>query len=99
MSVEGSYDCILKTPRGDQKSVLVVNVSGDTWTGTNTSEQGTLECKDGKVDGDTITWTMDITSPMSLKLTGTATIEGDDLTGSVKAGFLGSMPLSGTRIR
>ena len=29
MSVAGSYECVTKTPMGDQKSVLTVNVSGD----------------------------------------------------------------------
>ncbi|MEY4500851.1 MAG: hypothetical protein RIS52_741, partial [Pseudomonadota bacterium] len=35
--------------------------------------------------------------PMPMKLEGTATIDGDALTGSVKAGAFGSMALSGTR--
>lgn len=29
MSVAGSYDCVTKSPMGDQKSVLTVNVDGD----------------------------------------------------------------------
>ena len=31
------------------------------------------------------------------KLEGTATVDGDTLTGSVKAGAFGSFPMSGTR--
>jgi hypothetical protein len=37
MSVAGSYECVVKSPMGDQKSTLTVNVDGDTWTGTNSS--------------------------------------------------------------
>lgn len=98
MSVAGSYECVLKSPMGDQKSVMTVNVDGDTWTGTNAGAQGTLECKDGKVDGNTITWSMDLTVPMPMKLEGTATVDGDAITGSVKAGMFGTFPLNGTRV-
>jgi hypothetical protein len=98
MSVAGSYECVLKSPMGDQKSVMTVNVDGDSWTGDNVGAQGTLKCENGKVDGDTITWSMDLTVPMPMKLEGTATISGDDLNGSVKAGAFGSFPLTGKRV-
>ena len=97
MSVAGSYECVTKTPMGDQKSVLTVNVSGDSWTGTNAGAQGSLDVCDGKVDGNTLTWKMNMTVPMPMTLEGTATVDGDTITGSVKAGMFGSMPLSGTR--
>lgn len=98
MSVAGSYECVVKSPLGDQKSTLTVNVDGDSWTGTNAGQQGSLEIKDGKVDGNTITWKMDMTVPMPMTLEGTATIDGDALTGSVKAGAFGTFPMSGTRV-
>jgi len=97
MSVAGSYECVTKTPMGDQKSVLTVNVSGDSWTGTNAGAQGSLDVYDGKVDGNTLTWKMNMTVPMPMTREGTATVDGDSITGSVKAGMFGSMPLSGTR--
>ncbi|MFN3473626.1 MAG: hypothetical protein ACK4ZW_06220 [Blastomonas sp.] len=97
MSVAGQYDCVTKSPMGDQKSVLTVNVDGDTWTGSNAGQMGTLEINDGKVDGNTLTWTMDMKVPMPMKLEGTATVEGDTITGQVKAGAFGTMAMSGTR--
>ena len=98
MSVAGSYDCVTKTPMGDQKGVLTVNVDGNSWTGTNAGAQGTLDCYEGTIDGNTITWKMDMKVPMPMLLEGTATIDGDAITGSVKAGMFGSMALSGTRL-
>jgi hypothetical protein len=98
MSVAGSYECVTKTPMGDQKSTLTVNVDGDTWTGSNAGAQGALDIYEGKVDGNTITWKMDMVVPMPMTLEGTATIEGDAVTGSVKAGMFGSMAMSGTRL-
>jgi hypothetical protein len=98
MSVAGSYDCVVKSPMGDQKSTLTVNVDGDTWSGSNAGAQGSLDVYDGKVDGNTLTWKMDMKVPMPMTLEGTATVDGDTITGSVKAGMFGSMPMSGTRV-
>ena len=98
MSVAGSYDCVVKSPIGDQKSTLTVNVDGDTWSGTNAGAQGSLDVYEGKVDGNTLTWRMDMKVPMPMTLEGTATVDGDTITGSVKAGMFGSMPMSGTRV-
>ena len=98
MSVAGSYDCVVKSPMGDQKSVLSVNVDGDTWSGVNAGAQGSLDVYDGMVDGDTLTWKMDMKVPMPMTLEGTATVDGDTITGSVKAGMFGSMPMTGTRV-
>ena len=98
MSVAGSYDCVVKSPLGDQKSTMTVTVDGDTWTGTNSGATGSLDVYDGKVDGNTLTWKMDMKVPMPMTLEGTATVDGDAITGSVKAGMFGSMPMSGTRV-
>ena len=98
MSVAGSYECVVKSPMGDQKSVMTVNVDGDTWSGTNAGARGSLDVYEGKVDGNTLTWKMDMKVPMPMTLEGTATVDGDTITGSVKAGMFGSMPMSGTRV-
>jgi hypothetical protein len=82
---------------GDQKSVLTVNVDGDSWTGSNAGQMGSLDITDGKVDGNTLTWTMDMKVPMPMKLEGTATVDGDTITGQIKAGAFGTMAMSGTR--
>jgi hypothetical protein len=82
---------------GDQKSVLTVNVDGDSWTGSNAGQMGALDITDGKVDGNTLTWTMDMKVPMPMKLEGTATVDGDTITGQVKAGAFGTMAMTGTR--
>ena len=97
MSVAGPYDCVTKSPMGDQKSVLTVNVDGDSWTGSNAGQMGALDITDGKVDGNTLTWTMDMKVPMPMKLEGSATVDGDTITGQVKAGAFGTMAMTGTR--
>ena len=97
MSVAGVYDCVTKSPMGDQNSVLTLNVDGDTVTGTNAGAMGGMDIEEGKVDGNTANWAMNMTVPMPMKLEASVTVDGDALTGSVKAGAFGEMAMTGTR--
>ncbi|MFM5917377.1 MAG: hypothetical protein ACKOOL_07580 [Novosphingobium sp.] len=97
MSVAGTYECVTKTPMGDQKSDVTIVVDGDTFTGTNAGAMGSMTMDNGKIDGNTLTWTMNMTVPMPMTLEGTATVDGDTLSGTVKAGAFGAFPISGTR--
>lgn len=97
MSVAGTYDCMTRTPMGDQTSKFTVTVNGDTFTGSNTGGMGSMDVEDGKVDGNRLTWKMKMTVPMPMTLDGDATVDGDTLTGSVKAGAFGTFPMTGTR--
>jgi len=97
MSVAGVYGCVTKSPMGDQKSVLTLVVAGDTVSGTNAGGTGSMDVEDGKVDGDSATWTRNMTVPMPMKLEASVSVSGDELTGSVKAGAFGEMAMSGTR--
>ena len=94
--VDGTYDVTVKSPLGDQKSTLTVKSDGNTFTGTNSGAMGSSDVS-GEVSGNTLTWQQKITTPMPMTLDMTATIEGDTITGSAKAGAFGSFPLSGQR--
>lgn len=99
MSVAGSYDCVTKTPMGDQKSTFTVipGDDGKSFTGTNQGAMGSMDVEDGKIDGNTLTWKMNMVVPMPMTLDCDATIEGDQLIGNVNAGAFGSMPMTGQR--
>ena len=97
MSVAGTYTVITKTPMGDQSSDMTITVDGDTFTGTNAGAMGSMSLDNGKIDGDKLTWSMNMTVPMPMTLDGEATVDGDAITGSVKAGAFGTFPISGTR--
>lgn len=98
MSVAGTYEVVTKTPMGDQKSTLTINVSGNAFTGSNNGPMGAIDIPDGSVDGDTITWSSQITTPMPMKLDCQATVDGDTISGTVTAGMFGSFPMNGSRI-
>ena len=97
MSVAGTYDCVTKTPMGDQKSKFTVNPDGDTFTGQQAGAMGSMDVVDGKIDGNKLTWKMDMKVPMPMTLDCDATVDGDAITGNVKAGAFGSMALTGQR--
>ena len=83
--VDGSYDCVTKSPMGDQKSVFTVNSDGGSFTGQNAGAMGSLDVENGKVDGNKLSWTMNMKVPMPMTLECEATIDGDALTGTRQA--------------
>ncbi len=99
MSVAGTYDTVVKSPMGEQKGTFTVvpGDDGNTFTGSMAGGMGSMDVKDGKIDGDTLTWAMDMTVPMPMTLNCTANVNGDQLTGTVNAGAFGDMPLTGQR--
>jgi hypothetical protein len=92
MSVEGTWDISIKTLIGERKATVILK-----------SEDGaTLRAKerllyDGTVEGDTVRWKTDITSPMALTLAFTGKVSGDSITGSV-ATALGTWTFRGVRV-
>ena len=98
MSVAGKYECVTRSPMGDQTSILTGEVDGASFRGSNSGPMGNMEITGGTVDGNTISWSSNITVPMPMKLDCTATIDGDALNGTVTAGMFGSFPMTGKRI-
>ncbi len=95
-NVDGSYDVTVKSPMGDQKATLTVQSAGSSFTGNFAGGMGTSDVS-GDVDGDTLSWKMDITVPMPMTLDCKATVNGDAIEGSVGAGAFGAFPMTGTR--
>ena len=96
-NVDGAWNVVVKSPLGDQQSVLTIASDGSAFTGNMSGAMGSLDVEDGKVDGDTLTWKMSLKVPMPMTLDCQATVDGDAITGSAGAGAFGSFPLSGTR--
>ena len=96
-NVDGTWDTVTHSPMGDQKATLTVNSTGDSFTGTYAGAMGTTDVN-GKVDGDKLSWAVDITVPMPMTLTIEATVDGDAINGTVTAGAFGSFPMEGTRV-
>ncbi len=97
MSADGNWNTTMNTPMGAQNGTMTLSTDGGTLTGKLVSPQGEIELNDGTVDGDTLTWKADITSPMAMTLEFTATVDGDSMSGNVKLGAFGDATFTGTR--
>lgn len=97
MSADGNWKITINTPMGPQEVTANITTSGDSFTGRTEGRMGSQEIT-GKVSGDTLTWSTDITSPMPMRLDFEAKVDGDKMSGNVKLGAFGNAPLSGVRI-
>jgi len=97
MALDGTWKITVNTPMGVQEGTLTLKTEGTKLTGTQNGPNGSMAIQNGKVDGNKLTWTADMTQPMPLKLEFSVTVAGDQMTGEVKAGAFGASPLSGTR--
>lgn len=95
--IDGVYDCVTKTPMGDQASVLTIVTDGDRFNGTNAGPLGSLDIKDGKVDGNRLTWRMEMQLPMPMSFTGEALVENGAIAASIDAGAFGKLTMTGRR--
>jgi len=97
MAVDGKCEITINSPLGAQKAVLDLKSDGAALNGTQTAQGSTQPLANGKLDGDKLSWSANITNPMPMTLEFTGAVEGDTLKGSVKAGAFGSFPFSGGR--
>ena len=98
MAIDGKYKIEIETPIGKQEATLTLKTDGDKLIGIGESMLGKNEFT-GTVKGDTLTWVMDISSPMGqMKLEYTGKVTGNDIAGDVKMGTFGTSPFKGKKI-
>jgi cytochrome P450 len=92
-----AWELTMTTPMGPQVMTVQIVKSGDSFSGTATGEMGVQEIN-GKIDGNTLTWTLSLSQPVAIKLSFEATVAGNTMSGNVKLGVFGNAPLSGKRL-
>jgi hypothetical protein len=97
MSADGDWAITMNTPMGAQKATLTLKTSGTDLEGKMAGAQGTQEFKGGSVDGDKLSWSIDMTQPMPMKLKFTASVAGDNISGEVELGSFGKATFAGPR--
>jgi hypothetical protein len=97
MPIEGVWDLTIATPVGRIKPVVELSRDGGEFTGVAHGAGEEVPLRDIVVDGDRITWKQAVTKPLRLNLTFAVTIDGDDLTGTSKAGRLPASKVTGRR--
>jgi hypothetical protein len=97
MSVDGTWNITVQTMMGAQSSTVELVADGANLTGTQSGNGESGPIYDGRADGDTATWKVDITRPMPLTVSFTATVDGDSISGTARAGMFPAAPFSGSR--
>ena len=88
----------LKTPMGPQEMRLELVRAGQAFTGRIDSPMGSEPIQDGRIVGDTLTWTLDVKKPAVIKLAFEAKVAGDAMTGHAQLGLFGKAELHGGRV-
>jgi len=87
----------MESPMGRREPKLELKVDGNNLSGTWAGQMGSNPISDGKVNGDEISFSMEMSAmgqSISMKFSGK--VDGDKLTGNVESPR-GSMPITGTR--
>ena len=97
MSADGNWKITINTPMGAQEVNASITTNGDTFTGKTEGRMGSQEIE-GKVNGNTLSWSANISQPMPMTLEFEATVDGDSMKGNVKLGAFGNAPMTGVRV-
>lgn len=97
MSVDGNWNITMTTPMGERQATLSLKSAGSALTGTQSAEGNSAEIFDGAVNGNDVSWKIDITNPMPLTLAFSGKVEGDAIAGEMGIGPMGSFPFKGVR--
>ena len=97
MAIDGTWEITVNSPMGAQQVKLELAAQGGALTGTQHAQGKSQPVTNGKADGNTLSWSANITSPMPMTLEFSGAVEGDAIKGMVKAGAFGSFPFNGSR--
>ena len=83
---------------GPQKMTAQIVKAGADFTGTMSNAEMGVQNISGKIDGNSLSWTLPLTKPVSIKLKFEVKVDGDQMTGNVKLGIFGNAKLTGQRV-
>jgi hypothetical protein len=94
--VTGRWNITINTPMGAKSGVLELKAAGTSLTGSLSDGVHHAVISDGRVEGNKLSWSAEITKPTRMKFKFTATVEADRISGAAKH-LLGKAPFTGTR--
>lgn len=97
MAVDGKWNIAIDTPMGTRQAELEFKTDGSTLSGTQSADGQSGPLQDPTIDGNKVSWKVDITNPMPMTLTFTGTVDGDKISGDADTGTFGAFPFSGSR--
>ena len=96
-AADGTWNVKVKTPMGEQESVLTLKAEGPTLTGTAKAMGVELPIEDASVEGNKVIYKIKVTTPMPMTLETEAEIDGDTMSGKTKAGSFGAFDMTASR--
>jgi hypothetical protein len=93
----GTWNVVINTPIGNMAVVFNIAEQGGAISGTASSDKETVDFLDATAEGNRLTWSQDVTTPMRLTLKFDVTVEEDTMTGTAKAGPFPASKVNGTR--
>ena len=96
MSADGTWTLTLNTPMGAQQGTLNLKTNGGTLEGTMIGPQGEVPLENGKVDGSTLSWSINAVQ-MAMVIHFTAALDGDKISGEAELGTFGKATFEGAR--
>jgi hypothetical protein len=97
MPFDGTWNIVIKTPMGDEESVLEVASGDGGFTGTQTAHGEASPIFDAETEGDSVRWSVGFTKPWKFTLAFRGEVDGDKISGRVKPGFFPETSFFGTR--
>lgn len=95
--IDGTWHLEIATPMGLRHAALDLTSAGELVTGTSTDDAGTASLRDGRVDGDRLTFQLDVKRPFRMSLRFDLTVDGDTLVGTSKPGRFPASKVTGVR--
>jgi len=96
--VLGEWEMTMETPRGSMTQQFVFKLVDGALQGTVSSPQGSVDLKDVKFDNGHLTFVVERTfGQRSMTQSFSATIEGDEMKGTVSGGRGGERPFTARR--
>jgi hypothetical protein len=93
----GVWNITISTPIGELKVVFDITEEGGAIQGTARSDDETVEFLNPVADGNRLTWSQDVTTPMKLSLNFDVTVDGDTMSGTSKPPGFPSSKVVGSR--
>jgi hypothetical protein len=93
----GTWDVTIDTLIGKMEVVFEITEQDGVIDGTARSDAETVEFIDAVADGNSLTWSQNVTTPMRLTLKFDVNVEGDSMTGTSKAGIFPASKVYGSR--
>lgn len=97
-SIEGDWNITIKAPTGPLHTLLSLQFRDGNLTGSQSGDGTVAPIVDAKIEGNNIYWINHATKPIKLKCEFKAVIDGAQMIGKMKAGFMGSYSFTAVKV-